>query len=251
MEEKKSKLGLGILIGILVTLVICMGTFIIYDKFLSNNDKELIEKENDNLEKDDISNNKNNSSIENEEGSQGFDISKFDTTKEAINGPKGRMYTLYTENETGSGLSIDLNSNKKSATITIDWSKYGSIYGTSMWMNVENKYIVSNFTKNIKEVYIRGFGQAPGHETAIYVMEDGTVEYTPIKHALGNNGSSEDTILKSYGKMENVSDVVTILTGIDYCDHCIGEGLNLLGIKQDGTFYNLSSILYNTNYYSF
>ena len=34
-ENKKSKLGLGVLIGVLVTLVLCIGVFIVYDKVLS------------------------------------------------------------------------------------------------------------------------------------------------------------------------------------------------------------------------
>lgn len=39
-ENKKSKLGLGILIGVLVALIIGLSAFIIYDKVLSKDDKE-------------------------------------------------------------------------------------------------------------------------------------------------------------------------------------------------------------------
>ena len=244
-ENKKSKLGLGILIGVLVTLVIGLSVFIIYDKVLSNDDNQ--------SEVNESNNNSNDSSNENDMTSSDFDISKFDTTKEAINGPSGFGYELVTNDNSASsvGLSISLNENKRSATITIDWSKYGSIYGTSSWMNVVNEYEVTNFTKNIKEVYIGGFGQTSGDETAFYIMEDGTVEYTPIEHALGNNGSSSETILKSYGEFENVSEVVKVVTASDYpinSEYATSGAYHILGIKTDGTFYNLSSILYAKNY---
>lgn len=55
-ENKKSKLGLGILIGVLVTLVLCMGVFIVYDKFLTkgNNDSNNEQLENNNTENEEI-----------------------------------------------------------------------------------------------------------------------------------------------------------------------------------------------------
>jgi len=55
-ENKKSKLGLGILIGVLITLVVCMGTFIIYDKVLNNNDdnSKIEDNDNTNIKEDNV-----------------------------------------------------------------------------------------------------------------------------------------------------------------------------------------------------
>lgn len=48
-KEKNGKFGLGILVGILITLVLAMGAFIIYDKVLSNdNNKTPVEDNNEN-----------------------------------------------------------------------------------------------------------------------------------------------------------------------------------------------------------
>ena len=85
-------------------------------------------------------------------------------------------------------------------------------------------------------------------------MEDGTVEYTPIKFALGNNGSSSETILKSYGQIAGVSGVVKMVLAEDYCldsSLCVGGSYNILGIKSDGSFYDISKILNESyqNYY--
>jgi hypothetical protein len=60
MGENKSKLGLGILIGLLIALVIGLGGFIIYDKVLSDNNESTIEKENNNDVSDTLENTENN-----------------------------------------------------------------------------------------------------------------------------------------------------------------------------------------------
>ena len=82
-------------------------------------------------------------------------------------------------------------------------------------------------------------------------MDGGTVEYTLIKCVLANNGSFSETVLKSYGKIENVSGVVKVVTVIGSCSTCVGDGVDIIGIQPDESFYDLSKILYETNYYSF
>ena len=77
-------------------------------------------------------------------------------------------------------------------------------------------------------------------------MKDGTVEFTPIAHALGKNGSSASTVLSSYGKIPNVSGIVKLARAIDHCQRCSGDGAyDILGIKEDGSFYDLSKIIYS------
>lgn len=223
----QSKNKLGVLIGILATILLCLSAY----KVLSN---------------------------ANEKQANDFDISKFDTTKEAINVANGMAYEPVIDDNSASniGHSIELNKNKRSATIIIDWSKYGKLwseYGNaSIWEDETVKYEVTNFTKNIKEVYIAGFTSSSGFETAFYIMEDGTVEYTPIVSALKNNNSSSDKNLKSYGKIENVSDVVKLISATGYYpndEQAVTGGTYILGIKADGNFYNLSEIINTNNNY--
>lgn len=48
--------------------------------------------------------------------------------------------------------------------------------------------------------------------------------------------------------------MVKVITATDYClnnDSCMSDSYNILGIKSDGTFYDLSEIIYKTNYYAF
>ena len=260
MENKKNKLGLGILIGILIGLIIGLPGYIICDKFIDNN-KDKQEIKNDNIQKkddeaDDKIDNTPSDNTNNNDGTEltDFDITKFDNTKPAINGSEGIAYNLKNQDTSNLGLSIRLNNDKKSATITINWSKYFEVYGISITTGETIEYNVTNFDKNIKDAYINGFGQWSGKETAFYIMEDGTVEYTPIKFALGNNGSSSTTVLKSYGQIAGVSGVVKMVLAEDYCLNsplCVGGSYNILGIKSDGSFYDVSKILDESyqNYY--
>jgi len=250
VEQNKNKLGLGILIGVLVTLVICLSAFIIYDKVLSDDSNQIEETDKNQ------NNNKENAS-DNKTELPEFDISKFDTTKEAINGTDGMAYEPITNDTSTSaaGLSIKLDKNKRSVTIAMDWSKYGSLWsdghiGVGSTETIE--YEVVNFTKNIKEAYIAGFTSSSGFETAFYIMEDGTVEYTPIVSALKNNDSLNDKNLKSYGKIENVSGVVKLISATGYYpnnEQAVTSGTYILGIKSDGSFYDLSKIINTNNNY--
>jgi len=51
-KKEKSKFGLGILIGLLITIIIGLFVFIIYDKVLSNDNKDNGKVEQDNTEKE-------------------------------------------------------------------------------------------------------------------------------------------------------------------------------------------------------
>ena len=254
MEENKvtkenSKMGMGILIGLLIAAVIGFGGYFVYNEFINKDTKS---------SSNSSSTKETNSNTEKEtkkEEAKDFDLTKFDEKKEAINGNSGWGYKLSNDNFAKNvGLDIALNADNKSATITIDWGKYFKVYGISASNGAVLNYNVTNFSSNIKEVLLAGFGQASGYETAFYVMNDGTVEYTPIKHGLGNNGASEDTVLKSYGKINNVNDVVKLAIATDYCinsnQNCVSEGAyNVLGIKADGSFYDLSKIVSSLDYY--
>lgn len=246
MEEKKeSKLGLGIIIGLLVAAVVGLGVFVLFDKVI-------FDKEDDN-KTNEVKPTPSSSPVV-PTPSATPTTNAFDGTKE-INGQNGWTYDISDENYASNiGLTATLNSDKKGATIKIDWSKYFETYGLSVTDNAINDYNVTNFESEIKDVLLAGFGQASGYETAFYLMNDGTVEYTPIKNALGSNGSSKDTVLRSYGKLSGISGVVKLAIAVDKCnlENCIGGGsYNIIGIKQDGTFYNLSKILMTTNYYEF
>ena len=50
MKTKKSKLGLGIFIGVLIGLIIGLSSFIVYDKFIGNDDNKITSQDKDSAE---------------------------------------------------------------------------------------------------------------------------------------------------------------------------------------------------------
>ena len=118
MENKqKNKLGLGILIGVLIGLFLGLGAFIIYDKVIDKDKKENVvdNKKNDGIYKDQS----NGDDVVTD-----FDLNKVNFSKPAINGMDNVGYNLADNEAPKMGLEINLNNDKKSATVTIDWSKY-------------------------------------------------------------------------------------------------------------------------------
>ena len=91
-----------------------------------------------------------------------------------------------------------------------------------------------------------------GSDTIFYLMENGTVEYTPItsKIVKASVDSADSVQLKSYGKIQNVEDVVMIATvSASPANSQVGGHVALIGIKADGTFYDISKILNEANEY--
>ena len=96
-----------------------------------------------------------------------------------------------------------------------------------------------SFDKKIKQAIIGRFGQAVGEEVILYVLEDGTVEYTSIYDDLKNNWNN-DSIKKisSYGKIESVEKMSHIdkvnVTDFDSNGQFLSGYLTTVAIRKDG-----------------
>ena len=95
-----------------------------------------------------------------------------------------------------------------------------------------------------------GFGQAVGRETIFYVLEDGTVEYTPVYDDLQNNWNDSDNSKKfnSYGKVKKIENI-SYLTGMNalakYSEESYSGYYTTAAVRNDGSFYDLNEILFN------
>lgn len=96
---------------------------------------------------------------------------------------------------------------------------------------------ISNFNnKKVVDVYIYGMGQAIGQEIIYFLMEDGTVEYMPIRKALANND------IRSYGKINVLSNIIEIVEGS--ANSVNGPGYYTpFAITKDGSCYELSPLV--------
>ena len=227
----KSNKGLYAIIGILCVLVLALGGFVVYDKFIKEDKKETTNT-NTNTEC-------NCTKCDVKDQTTAFDLSKFDTSK-AINGSDNTAYTLYQQYEFGP-ISAKWDGGKK-VHITLDCDALKETLGVTAKYPKE-EYDVS-FSKSIKGIYVLGFGQSFGDETLYALMEDGTLEYVPIGQVL-MKAKSFDVTFENKGAVSTVKDVVAIaqVNASPTCKNCLGGYMDAVAIKSDGTFYVLGNLL--------
>lgn len=238
MEEKKeSKLGLGILIGLLIAAVVGLGTFIVYDKVISND-----KKDNEKVVEPTPSATPTNGQKPKKE-TDTFDLSKFDGNKVINGNSKDFKYELYdnTGDNTRLGISASLNSDNKSVTLKIDFSKYG-LYVLNENINEIKEYTV-NFNKTIKSIYVGGYGHDAGRENLFAIMSDGTVAHVEFAKTIYTANKTNVTLTPK--TIDGVSDIVLISGGQSdaICEGCYGGGIEVFAFKKDGTFYILNSLI--------
>lgn len=254
MDNKKSVFLVGIVIGVLVGAIVGLSIYTIADqmndkdKSSEKNKKQTSETTKDDTKKEDVEPIEDKTLVT-------FDLSKFDGSL-VINGDSSVAYTNDAYETSNEKLSIgsrnmyaDLNDDKKSVDFEVKWDNYSN-NGVKDDAKVY-KYTIANFDRKIRKVYVGSWGQAIGKETIIYLMEDGTVEYTPITYKVVQEAiKSPDTYtLKSYGKINDVKDIVVIANGNGHNTQSAGSWHSLFAVKADGTFYDISKILEETDEY--
>ena len=99
------------------------------------------------------------------------------------------------------------------------------------------------FDKKVTEVYLASNGQGLGEEIIFYLMEDGTVQYTPVfKDMTSDNwkDSDDNKKLNSYGTISTVEGVVGLSEAIASPKNSeTGNHNTTLARKADGSFYDL------------
>lgn len=242
-KKKGSSTGLIITIVVLVLIIIGLVGFICYDRSLkSTTNKSDIKETNSN------SNKKEENDTNDEEKVKELDLSKSLNTTNV-------SYTNASDNIGDYGLSMNINSDKKSITLSIDWNKFGPLSAASAWAPVVETYQITGFTKGIASTFIGELGQDANGLKLLYLMDDGTVEYTPMFN-LKNAGQSNpyyemnysynysadgrvvgDSYFVTKGTVSGVTKVIKL-----YNANASG-GRTAIGAKADGSFYDLGTIL--------
>ena len=232
-EKKKSNKGLIVVIVILIIALLGLGFYILVDKNIIKLKSTALVEEKETKKESDKEDSKEN------ESDQSSDLSLIGFDSENCINNKGNNYSIayYAAN----GLSASLSKDKKSVTFSVNWKFYGPVSGASAWSNDVKNYTINNFSQEVVDIYIGGFGQSVGSETLFYLMKDGTVEYTPVKKAINYNN------VISFGKLEGVQDVVKFYQA--YYVVQTGGGNTMIAQKADGTFYDLYPIIKSTGNY--
>ena len=234
MENKKSKTGLHVFVGILLGIIICGGVvFATYSLgYLTfGSQEEPAEVETNNESKDETA--EENTSA----GSLDFDTSK-------IANSNADSYELQNYNgtinvrldETRKLTTLSFNRKTLSDTYGLNWDTTGVVEGT-----VEDKTIT--FNQGIKDIYVGGIGQDMSGDIILFLMDDGTIEYIPVYKALVTSGVDG---LISYGTLQDLKDIVKFYS-VGAIRNPVGSSVTILAQTKDGTLYDLAPIINGTN----
>ena len=231
MENKKSKTGLHIFVGILLGIIICGGVvFATYSLgYLTFNQVEETEKTE--------TNNEENNEAEEEVSDNSLD---FDTSK-IVNGNETQYY-LTNYNST---INIRLDETRQIVTLNYNRKILSDTYGLNWDTTGMDEYTYEDkqltFDKNIKDIFYGGVGQDASGDIILFLMDDGTVEYIPVYQALSTSGIDG---LVSYGALQGVEDVIKFYTAYAMVG-LTGNYSTTLIQTEDGTLYDLAPIINN------
>lgn len=248
MITEKKNTGLIVTIIVLVIVVIGLLGYIAVDKGVFNK-KESTEVTDKGNQKGTEQDNQTPEEI------KPLDLTKSLNTKgtDYIN-PNDEILSNY-------GLSMKVNDDKKSITLTIDWKVFKKIVASIVYGGVAGDEVetsqITGFDKEIKSVFIGELGQDAQGLTLFYLMDDGTVEYTKVfiqKTDNANNkyyavnwtyenapdGKITGVHFASMGAINGVSDVIK-LYNLDAYSQTGAGWRTTIGATKDGSFYDLEN----------
>ncbi len=233
MENKKSKTGLHVFVGILLGIIICGGVvFATYELgYLTFNGKEeKVDTENDNAT--------NNDQTEEDTSASSLE---FDTSNIKNGGESSYTLANYSGtinisiDETGKVATLSYNRATLSNTYLLNWDLTGVEEGV-----LESQTIT--FNNKVNDVLFSGIGQDRTGDIILFLMEDGTIAYIPIYQTLSTNGVEG---LTTYQTISNVKDVVKFYTAS--VTSGTSSGVTVLAQTKDGTLYDLAPMINNTS----
>ncbi len=247
----------GILIAIFVVTTIIASCFTVYFGLKLSSEKSEFESKIENLNSQISSLKSENSVVENNSDNTQVEekiVYKYErptiNTNKCLNPTNGASYSFSRGVDSNYlDLTCTISSNRKVSLTFNNVSSLKDNYGYTInnKINVNstlNSFSteIANFSADVIDVYLGYMGQGIGQETVLFLMKDGSVEYLPIKDAFKNN------TFKSYGKLSSVNDIVEIINGNVKYEN--GGNRAVFAIKQDGSFYELSTMLKNTGKYN-
>ena len=233
MENKKSKTGLHVFVGILLGIIICGGVvFATYELgYLTFNGKE---------EKVDTENDNATNNVQTEEDTSASSL-EFHTSNIKNGGESSYTLANYSGtinisiDETGKVATLSYNRATLSNTYLLNWDLTGVEEGV-----LESQTIT--FNNKVNDVLFSGIGQDRTGDIILFLMEDGTIAYIPVYQTLSTNGAEG---LATYQTISNVKDVVKFYTAS--VTSGTSSGVTVLAQTKDGILYDLAPMINNTS----
>jgi len=251
--ENNKKFLLGLIIGILSGGLLIGGAtyYLVSDKYNDNNQIN----EEDNKEQE------NNQQAPDKLPVTDDEIKPLDLTK-CINNSSLVYEKPQGEELVSNGLSLEINPDKKSAQLHIDWRKYDpDVVSSNENAEWSTSVPILEFNKAIKKGFIGGAGQSKESVILFYLMEDGTVEYTRLyKQSKDKEGytyyemnysynytaegkADSQAHFKTKGSIPGVTDVIDLYNVFANVPNGVGGHVTTIGVKRDGSFYDLGDII--------
>lgn len=147
---------------------------------------------------------------------------------------------------TGAGLMVNVEKNRKDVTIGYDAYVLNSTFGFG-WEGLDpaagyKLLDTKTMKKRITQVMIDGSGQSAASLAILYLMEDGSVEYVPIKKDIEKNWNqtNPNNLFNSYGELDGVDDAISLISANADDYHTV------LARNPDGTVNDLTYVFAST-----
>ena len=138
------------------------------------------------------------------------------------------------------GVMVNIDRSRTKVTIKTNNKTLNETFGLQMFTADDSityeEIDTKTFSKKVNQVLIDGAGQDASGAAIIYLMEDGTVEYTPIlKDFNANWGNEAKDKFNSYGKLDGVSNIISLIPAEANGYHTV------LARQADGTVIDLAN----------
>lgn len=163
---------------------------------------------------------------------------KLNLNKKLLNKNKAAKYESYGVdiNYNSSYYTLNINENKKSATIKIAFD----MMNMSEKLTGKKTYNITGFSKEIKKCYIGTTGQTSEGDFIFFVMSDNTIEYVKLFKDTDNLNLKNGKYVVS--KLDNVKDIKHFYTIGVYIENG-GGWATTIGVKENNDFYDIGELI--------
>ena len=228
------------IIILLLVIIAAFGVFIFMKKDVLFNTKE----DNKEVEK------AVTKEADEEENNDTEEIKEIDLTK-SLN-TTGLKYSNLNDKGQTPGITIKINDDKRSVTVTYDTHAQSAISGVTHSTSAGEEYSneIKGFSKNIKSTFIGCLGQDITGTVLFFITEDNKLQFVKLfNRETDSHGNLYWTTYWAYGddkikslNVDNIDGIVKLYSASAGAENSSGF-ITTLAAKADGSFYDLSKII--------
>lgn len=265
VEEKRNKnTSYKVVIALLILIVVGLGIFILNNKKILFKTDTIQVAENTTYDITDTTQVATNTTQTELVSDETEEMQPLDSTK-CLNNDAGYTYSNIGQIYVDDDLTIQINDDKKSATLLIDWEKFDTKVGSLTWKTKSKPTAIQirGFSEEISSSLIGELGQDAMGLTLFFLTSDGTVEYLPLfvdtitsegytdyimncTYDYSSNMTMPDCVLES---REALLSGITGVVQLYNASASVSSGMSgggwrtILAARNDGSFYDLGHLI--------